>query len=101
MRQIKSNFFNTKVVLSAVKRSLLMLTPQIQLKNPVMFVTYLGAIVTTACVINEIFTHSLSWFDVQITIWLWFTVLFANFAEAIAESRGKAQAASLKKAKIE
>ncbi|MEI8124355.1 MAG: potassium-transporting ATPase subunit KdpB [Parachlamydiaceae bacterium] len=101
MGQIKSNFFNTKVVLSAVKRSLLMLTPQIQIKNPVMFVTYLGAIVTTACVINEIFTHSLSWFDVQITIWLWFTVLFANFAEAIAESRGKAQAASLKKAKIE
>jgi K+-transporting ATPase ATPase B chain len=78
-----------------------MLTPRIQIKNPVMFVTYLGAIATTIYVISEISYHAVSWFDVQITIWLWFTVLFANFAEAIAESRGKAQAASLRKTKIE
>ncbi len=77
-----------------------MLVPQIQFKNPVMFVAYLGAIATTLCVINEISIQAISGFDVQITIWLWFTVIFANFAEAIAESRGKAQASSLRKTKI-
>lgn len=78
-----------------------MLLPQVQFKNPVMFITYLGAIVTTCYVIADVFTHQHTWFDIQITLWLWFTVLFANFAEAVAESRGKAQAASLRKTKIE
>lgn len=101
MQHKQKNFLNSKMVADSVKRAFLMLTPQVQVKNPVMFVTYLGAIATTLCVISEIPTHTISWFDVQIAIWLWFTVAFANFAEAIAESRGKAQAKSLKRAKIE
>lgn len=97
----KTSFFDTKMVWDSIKASCLMLSPQVQFKNPVMFVTYIGAITTTVYTIHSIFNHSFFLFEVQITLWLWFTVLFANFSEAIAESRGKAQAASLKKAKIE
>ena len=78
-----------------------MLTPQVQFKNPVMFVTYLAAWVVTLYVISQIVAEEFSWFDFQIMAWLWATVFAANLAEAIAESRGKAQAASLRKAKIE
>lgn len=78
-----------------------MFAPMVQFRNPVMFVTYIGAIATTLYVVHEIFTHTLNWFHIQITVWLWCTILFANFAQAIAESRGRAHAASLKKAKIE
>lgn len=89
------------MLLESIKSALLMLTPTVQIKNPVMFVTYLGAIVVTLSVLRDAITHSPSWFDIQISIWLWFTVIFANFAESIAEARGKAQAASLRKAKVE
>ncbi|MDB6152551.1 MAG: kdpB [Chthoniobacteraceae bacterium] len=68
------------------------LDPRAQLRNPVMFVVFLGAIVTTAVCFK-----SPSRFNLQITVWLWFTVFFANFAEALAEGRGKAQAASLRR----
>ncbi len=62
-------------------------------KNPVMFVTEVGALVTTA----QVFTsHESKAFTIQISVWLWFTVLFANFAEAMAEGRGKAQANTLR-----
>ena len=68
------------------------LDPRVQLRNPVMFVVFIGAILTTfACFADP------SGFNIQITLWLWFTALFANFAEAIAEGRGKAQAATLRK----
>jgi K+-transporting ATPase ATPase B chain len=77
--------------------SLIKLKPETQFRNPVMFVAYLGAIFTTLITILEPF----SGFNLQITLWLWFTVLFANFSSAIAESRGKAQAASLKKTQKE
>jgi K+-transporting ATPase ATPase B chain len=78
-----------------------MLTPAVQIKNPVMFVTYLGAIFTGLYVIWEARTSEVPWFDLQITFWLWITVFFANFAQAVAESRGKAQAAFLKQTKID
>lgn len=78
----------------ALKQTFLKLNPRMQWKNPVMFLVYIGAIYTT----GESF-YSFSWFSLQINLWLWFTVLFANFAEAIAEGRGKAQAESLKSAK--
>ncbi len=68
------------------------LDPRVQWRNPVMFIVYLGAIMTTF-----ICLRAASGFNLQITLWLWFTVLFANFAEAIAEGRGKAQAATLRK----
>lgn len=72
--------------------SLRKLTPMVQLRNPVMFFVYMGAIV---CTVIDIVNHDSV--NLQIAIWLWFTVLFANFAEAIAEGRGKAQAETLRK----
>lgn len=77
-----------------------MLHPQTQIKNPVMFVAYLGAILTTFSVIHDIYSNHFSWFNIQIAFWLYFTVLFANFAEAFAESRGKAQAATLRRTQV-
>lgn len=96
MSVIRKGILNTDLVLEALKESFLKLMPQIQFRNPVMFVTYLGAIFTTILT----FLHSTS-FNIQISLWLWFTVLFANFASAISESRGKAQAASLRKTQQE
>lgn len=81
------------LIFEALKDSFVKLQPQLQFRNPVMFVTYLAAIFTTIIT----FLESYSGFNLQITLWLWFTVLFANFSSAIAESRGKAQALSLKK----
>ncbi len=77
---------------AAVIESFRKLNPRVQLRNPVMFVVFIGAILTTFMCFRQP-----SGFNIQITLWLWFTVLFANFAEAIAEGRGKAQAASLRK----
>lgn len=79
------------------------LAPQIQVKNPVMLVVYLGAIMTTGLYILTFFgyTDAQPWFIFAIALILWLTLLFANFAEAIAEGRGKAQAESLKQAKKE
>lgn len=73
------------------------MTFQIQFRNPVMFVTYLGAIFSTFYMGFEIVLKSVSWFNVQIVVWLWFTVLFANFAQSFAEGRGRAQANFLRK----
>jgi len=96
-----SPFLDKKMLFGAIKDAFFMLTPQVQYRNPVMFVTYLCALVTTLCVAGEIADRSFSLFNVQISLWLWFTVLCANFAQAIAESRGKAHAQSLRKTKIE
>lgn len=92
----QSSLFDTKLILPALKESFLKLNPRIQMKNPVMFVTLIGAVITTAYVIFGT-GNATKIFEFQIALWLWFTVLFANFAEAIAEGRGKAQAESLKK----
>ncbi|MBA3958677.1 MAG: HAD-IC family P-type ATPase, partial [Parachlamydiaceae bacterium] len=95
------SLFSQQLFFSALRGAFKMLTPWVLVKNPVMFVTYIGAIITTIYVIYDIVVGDISWFDIQIAIWLWFTVLFANFAESIAESRGRAHAASLRKTKIE
>lgn len=92
----KKKYLDSRFILGSLQDSFLMLTPKVQYKNPVMFVTYVGAIVTTICVIYELSKDSFPWLDFQISLWLWFTVFFANFAESIAESRGKAQAAGLR-----
>jgi potassium-transporting ATPase ATP-binding subunit len=94
-----SNLFSKELIIPAIKDSFLKLDPRVQMKNPVMFVTLIGAILTTVYVIFGIGQGS-KIFELQISLWLWFTVLFANFAEALAEGRGKAQAASLRKARI-
>jgi K+-transporting ATPase ATPase B chain len=90
----KINTFDPALLGGAVVESLKRLTPMAQWRNPVMFVTWLGALLTAvlAVVERDAFTGVIS-------LWLWFTVLFANFAEAMAEGRGKAQAASLRGAK--
>lgn len=85
-------------ILESIRTSFTMLNPSQQIKNPVMFVTYAAAIISTAYLFYE---QPFSWFHFQISLWLWFTVLFANYSQGIAESRGKAHAASLKKVKIE
>lgn len=86
--------FNAKDVKTAIIDSFVKLNPRIQKQNPVMFVVFLGAIITTC-----ITMFKFSGFNFQISIWLWFTVLFANFAEALAEGKGKAQAESLRAVK--
>jgi len=101
MKYKQPNLLNLKMILASLKESFKMLNPQVQIRNPVMFVTYLSAIGTTLYVLKEFYLQNVSGFDLQIALWLWLTVLFANFAQAIAESRGKAQAASLRKTKIE
>ena len=97
----KTNFADKKMLGRAIQDSFKKCSPKIQIKNPVMFIVYVAAVLTTIL-------YFISWFGVKdanpgfilsIAIILWFTVLFANFAEAIAESRGKAQADSLRAAK--
>jgi potassium-transporting ATPase ATP-binding subunit len=98
----KTNNEQRKEILSeACLESFKMLTPQVQFKNPVMFVTYVGAIITTLYVIFHRGEGYHAYFNIQIALWLWFTVLFANFAQSLAESRGKAQAESLRKVQVQ
>src|ERR1700741_2356475 len=76
--------------------------PRTMVKNPVMSVVEVGAVLTTIQLVWNLFHHAGQFgFGLQITVWLWFTVLFANFAEAMAEGRGKAQADTLRKARAE
>jgi potassium-transporting ATPase ATP-binding subunit len=96
------NSLLTKEILGqALKDSFAKLNPVTLVKNPVIFIVGIGAILTTIVVLQDIVTGNWSSFNFQIMIWLWFTVLFANFAEAIAEGRGKAQAESLRKNRIQ
>lgn len=88
-----------KIYQWAVGESFKKLDPRQQIKNPVMFVVYLGAIITTVLCFYPM--HVPLWFSISVTVFLWLTLLFANFAEAVAEGRGKAQADSLKQAKKE
>jgi K+-transporting ATPase ATPase B chain len=92
---------NKKMLLASLKHAFFDLSPQRQFKNPVMFVAYLSAIYTTIYSIFEFSFLAPSWFNIQIAIWLWFTVYFANCAQSIAEHRGKAQADSLRRMQIE
>jgi K+-transporting ATPase ATPase B chain len=90
------------ILLQAIKGSLVKLDPRIQCRNPVMFIVEIGSVITTIAFIGELTRGTGSpLFTGQISVWLWFTVLFANFAEAMAEGRGKAQAATLRRAKAE
>ena len=91
------SLFNRKLAIQAVKDSFIKLNPALLIKNPVIFIVAIGSLLTTIVVFNGIFEGHFSSFNLNIAIWLWFTVLFANFSEAIAEGRGKAQADSLRK----
>jgi potassium-transporting ATPase ATP-binding subunit len=96
-----SRLFNREIAIQALKDSFIKLNPVVLVKNPVIFIVGIGAIMTTVVVFVDISHSQFSGFNFQITLWLWFTVLFANFAEAIAEGRGKAQADSLRKSRTQ
>ena len=96
----KRALFESSIVKRAVGDSLKKLNPMVMAKNPVMFVVEVGSVVTTLLLVLPHHAGHFG-FNLQITLWLWFTVLFANFAEAMAEGRGKAQADALRKAKSE
>jgi K+-transporting ATPase ATPase B chain len=93
--------FEPRIVRSAVLGAVRKLHPRHQIRNPVMFVVWLGSILTTVLAVQALVSQgeAPAWFIGTIALWLWFTVLFANFAEAMAEGRGKAQAESLRNAR--
>lgn len=91
-----SSLFSGAMIVQSAKATIPKLAPSVQARNPVMFVTYCVAILSSALVVWEIFTGGVSSFSIQVSLWLWGTVIFAAFAEAFAEGRGKAQAAYLR-----
>ena len=101
----KQALWNPQIVKRAIVDSFVKLSPRKMMKNPVMFVVEVGSVLTTLQLIRGIIAPipgvTNTGFELQITLWLWFTVLFANFAEAMAEGRGKAQADNLRKSRTE
>ena len=96
-----STLLDPKIVLPAIGTSFAKLDPRVMIKNPVMFVVEVVAALTTVLFVRDLVTGSADlWFTGQIILWLWFTVLFANFAEAVAEGRGKAQANTLRETRV-
>ncbi|MCP3420043.1 potassium-transporting ATPase subunit KdpB [Bradyrhizobium brasilense] len=97
-----STMFDPKILVPAIRSAFVKLDPRLMAKNPVMFVVEVVAALTTVIFVRDLVAGSANLgFTFQIILWLWFTVLFANFAEAVAEGRGKAQAESLKKTRTE
>ena len=98
MSGARGSVFSRELVLAAIRDSFPKLDPRSQVRNPVMFIVELGSVITTGIFFLNLFRGQTSglWFVATIAIWLWLTVLFANFAEAIAEGRGKAQANALR-----
>ena len=94
------SIFDPTIVMPAIAESFKKLNPVHMVRNPVMFVTEVGAAITTVLVFTGTEGESPK-FLIQITLWLWFTVVFANFAEAMAEGRGKAQADTLRKTRTQ
>src|SRR3984957_14069079 len=99
MASHRKSIWDLTLVRTAAWSSLLKLDPRNMMSNPVMFVVEIGSVITTVLLILH--PHQAFGFNLQITLWLWFTVLFANFAEAMAEGRGKAQAETLRRARSE
>src|ERR1700757_1770892 len=98
MARRSTSMFSRDLVLAAIRDSFPKLDPRLQLHNPVMFIVELGSVITSVIFCKDLAegNHGQLWFVGVIAIWLWLTVLFANFAEAIAEGRGKAQANALR-----
>jgi K+-transporting ATPase ATPase B chain len=98
MTHPKLSMFDRSLLGPAVADSFTKLDPRVQWRNPVMFVVYIGAILTTLLGVQALLGNgeAPAWFIINVAIWLWFTLLFANFAEALAEGRSKAQAAALR-----
>ena len=98
-----TSIWNPALIQPAIRDALKKLSPRTMVKNPVMFVVEIGSVLTTISFVTDLMhhQHKEALFSGQVTLWLWFTVLFANFAEAMAEGRGKAQAENLRKARTE
>ncbi|HLF66445.1 MAG TPA: HAD-IC family P-type ATPase, partial [Gammaproteobacteria bacterium] len=97
----KLSFWNKSLIFQALQDALTKLSPRLQFHNPIMFTVYIAAVFTTGLSIRAFILDDHFAFHLWITVWLWFTVLFANFAEAMAEGRGRAQATSLRKSRQE
>ena len=99
------SLFDPEIVRPAIGESFRKLAPQNVIKNPVMFVVEIGSVLTTLILVQDLVAPTPGsqplWFTASVSLWLWFTVVFANFAEAVAEGRGKAQAATLRKMRKE
>jgi K+-transporting ATPase ATPase B chain len=101
-RAASATLTDPKILVPAIGAAFRKLDPRVMIRNPVMFVVEVVAILTTVLFIRDLVTGAGGYgFSFQINLWLWFTVLFANFAEAVAEGRGKAQAATLRKTRTE
>lgn len=96
-----SSIFKPEFMKEAIKGSIVKLNPISMLRSPVMFIVEIGSVVTSVITIYSIIKGQPYSFDLQISLWLWFTVIFANFAEALAEGKGKAQAEAMKKSRSE
>src|SRR6266852_8603216 len=97
-----SALFDPKIVVPAIGSAFVKLNPRTLMKNPVMFVLEVVTALTTVILIRDLATGGANiGFEFQIILWLWFTILFANFAEAVAEGRGKAQAETLRRQRTE
>jgi K+-transporting ATPase ATPase B chain len=105
MTSAPASLFDRDIVRRAAKDSFVKLSPRQVAKNPVMFVVEIGSLLTTIAFVRDLFAGDARlaplWFTAAVSCWLWFTVVFANFAEAVAEGRGKAQADSLRRMRTE
>ena len=97
----RRGLFDRAIVVTAMRSSFGKLDPRLQARNPVMFVVLVGAVLVTLLLVRDVVAARDVLFDFQIALWLWFTLLFANFAEAMAEGRGKAQAEALRRGRTE
>src|SRR5689334_14735623 len=97
----KISLWDNTIIKFAMRDAILKLSPRNQLRNPVMFTVYIASLLTTGLFIQALFDEgeAPAWFIFAITLWLWITLIFANFAEAMAEGRGKAQAQALRKSR--
>jgi K+-transporting ATPase ATPase B chain len=103
-RRHRTSLFDRKILGRAIIDSFIKLNPRVQARNPVMFVVEVGSVITTVEFVRALLDPALSadvGFTLAVSVWLWFTVVFANFAEAMAEGRGKAQADTLRRARTE
>ena len=96
-----TSLFAPALLAPAARDAILKLDPRVQYRNPVMFVTLVGSVLTAVLAVRQLATAEPAGFTVAVSGWLWFTVVFANFAEALAEGRGKAQAQTLRKMRSE
>jgi K+-transporting ATPase ATPase B chain len=101
MKEKKLRVWQSKLIIQALKDSVGKLDPRIMIKNPVMFIVEIVSVITLLITLRDLFAGGDFVFNGQISLWLWFTILFANFAEALAEGQGRAQAESLRKTRSE